>query len=155
MGDNLYGQCGVGSGESSVRKPRLLRIAAGNVKCRTGAVACGPRHSCCITRNNQLFAWGSSTHDKLVHTLAPNFITRDAPAAGVAIRSALKDCCYVPRMVYALLHYKVVAAALSEAFTVLVTGDGTNNEAPDGADANESARASPTGSSGARPRQYR
>lgn len=122
FGDNLAGQCGVPGHQAKLNTPKLVKI--GELRSRVARVACGHRHSGCITPNHQLYMWGHSSNHKLIFTVATENIISGETQAGVALRSGLKNACYRARLIYSMLHQKVTQLALGNDFTVVVTGDG-------------------------------
>ncbi|KAL8440341.1 hypothetical protein Efla_000229 [Eimeria flavescens] len=122
FGDNLAGQCGVPGHQTKLTTPKLVRV--GELRSRVARVACGHRHSGCITPNNQLYMWGHSSSHKLIFTAATEAVISEETQPGVAIRSGLKNAYCRARLIYSLLHQKVTQLALGSEFTVVVTGDG-------------------------------
>ncbi|KAL8270965.1 hypothetical protein Esti_005120 [Eimeria stiedai] len=122
FGDNLAGQCGVPGHQTKLTAPKLVKV--GELRSRVARVACGHRHSGCITPNHQLYMWGHSSSHKLIFTVATEAIISGETQPGVAIRSGLKNAYCRARLIYSMLHQKVTQLALGSDFTVIVTGDG-------------------------------
>ncbi|KFG50009.1 regulator of chromosome condensation (RCC1) repeat-containing protein, partial [Toxoplasma gondii p89] len=91
LGDNLAGQCGVPGHQTRLSVPKMVKL--GELRSRASKIACGYRHSACITPNNQLYLWGHSSNHKLIFTAAAEGICEKASQPGVAIRSGLKSAC--------------------------------------------------------------
>ncbi|KFG37491.1 regulator of chromosome condensation (RCC1) repeat-containing protein [Toxoplasma gondii GAB2-2007-GAL-DOM2] len=122
LGDNLAGQCGVPGHQTRLSVPKMVKL--GELRSRASKIACGYRHSACITPNNQLYLWGHSSNHKLIFTAAAEGICEKASQPGVAIRSGLKSACCRARLIYSMLNMKITGAALGSETTVIVTGDG-------------------------------
>ncbi|CBZ55260.1 putative regulator of chromosome condensation domain-containing protein [Neospora caninum Liverpool] len=122
LGDNLAGQCGVPGHQTRLSVPKMVKL--GELRSRASKIACGYRHSACITPNNQLYLWGHSSNHKLIFTAAAEGICEKASQPGVAIRSGLKSACCRARLIYSMLNLKITGAALGSETTVIVTGDG-------------------------------
>lgn len=70
MGDDTYGQCGLGGLQRSaappytdrrVKNPRLIEGIATKVT----KIACGANHSLAITEEGKLYGWGSNSRMQL------------------------------------------------------------------------------------------
>ncbi|PFH34302.1 regulator of chromosome condensation (RCC1) repeat-containing protein [Besnoitia besnoiti] len=122
FGDNLAGQCGVPGHQTRLSVPKIIKL--GELRSRASKIACGYRHSACITPNYQLYLWGHSSNHKLIFTAAAEGICDKATQPGVAIRSGLKSSCCRARLIYSMLNMKIMGAALGSETTIIVTGDG-------------------------------
>jgi len=143
FGDNMAGQCGAAGRVDRVSKPTVAKVRAGDKVFHGAQVSAGRRHSSLRTSTHQLFMWGHASSDKLVFTKGwkDGDGSSEALPPGVAVRSGLKDAVAKPRMVFSLLHEKVTQVALGVDCTVVVTGEGRQQDgAPNGvgdADADE------------------
>lgn len=70
MGDDTYGQCGLGDlkrsaappyTERRVKNPRLIE----NIASKVTKIACGANHSLAITEEGKLYGWGSNSKMQL------------------------------------------------------------------------------------------
>ncbi|CDJ37904.1 regulator of chromosome condensation domain-containing protein, putative [Eimeria tenella] len=135
FGDNLAGQCGLPGHQGKLVTPKLIKV--GEMRARVARVACGHRHSGCITPNHQLYLWGHSSDHKLIFTAATEALVAGETQAGVALKSGLKNACCRPRLIYSLLHEKVTCLCLGSSFTIVVTGDGEKEKQKSFLDSNQ------------------
>lgn len=80
-GDNRFGQLGLGP--ASLRKNTVTRpTRVGGISGKVRSVVAGERHTCAVTRDNELFCWGDNHRSQLGQP-APTIFPQPAQVQGV------------------------------------------------------------------------
>eukprot|EP00917_Polyrhabdina_sp_WS-2016_P014332 GHVP01031371.1.p1 GENE.GHVP01031371.1~~GHVP01031371.1.p1 ORF type:complete len:471 (-),score=72.53 GHVP01031371.1:20-1432(-) len=125
FGDNLVGQCGRGQ-QQRICRPAIVPLSAGGQRKRCIAVYAGARHSVAVVEGGLCFIWGHGGDHKLIVTMSATVLTEQRFNAqigqmGLAVRSGIGESIFRPRLVYALVHKRILSISVGEKWTVVVT----------------------------------